>query len=428
MAAHQKKPQAPTLSRLVSTTLHGLSPIQTIMKMAENDHLRTLGLDPSTVISFGGGWCDHEAPEALRAAYQRIIADPGLFHKSGRYSSIKGSHACREQLCAFEHKIYHVSNLGPENILLGHSSTQLFHDILRVLCDPGDTVLFLDPAYANYFNAVRCALPTSSWQFLSALNPQTWKYLSDPQHILAILDDLCQQNPRCKALVVTVPDNPTSQIPSDAFLDAAAQILSDHGRFLILDFAYKALWFHMMPGCFSWSPQDHPNVVMLHSNSKWLSSLGRRFGWVEADTAVITGLEKINESVLLSPDTLHSMTTARFLEETLADGTLATYIDDTRTLYKTTASILLKAIDAHLGWPRLAPAGGLYTVSPIPGDTPLFDFVDNLLREQGVLVIPGAGFGPSMEHAVRLSYGPLCRTPEKIREGIERIGAFCNKK
>lgn len=427
MAAHQKKPQAPRLSRLVQTTLQGLSPIQTIMKMAENQHLHSLGLDPNTVISFGGGWCDHEAPETLRAAYRQIVTDPALFHRSGRYSSIKGSHACREQLAALEHAIYHVPHLDPENILLGHSSTQLFHDILRVLCDPGDTVMFLDPTYANYFNAVRCALPTSSWEFLPALDPKTWSYLPDPDHALSILEHLCQSNPRCKALVVAVPDNPTSQIPSDAFLDATAQILADHGRCLILDFAYKALWFQAMPRCFSWSPQDHPNVVMLHSNSKWLSSLGRRFGWVEADAAVIAGLEKINESVLLSPDTLHSMTTARFLEETLADGTLPFYIEATRKLYKATADILLKAMDKHLGWPRLTPAGGLYTCSPIPGDIPPFEFVDDLLRDQGVLVIPGAGFGPSMEHGVRFSYGPLCRTPEKINEGIERIGVFCNK-
>ena len=185
---------------------------------------------------------------------------------------------------------------------------------------------------------------------------------------LSILEHLCQSNPRCKALVVTVPDNPTSQIPSDAFLDAAAQILADHERFLVLDFAYKALWFHAMPRCFSWSPQDHPNVVMLHSNSKWLSSLGRRFGWVEADTAVIAGMEKINESVLLSPDTLHSMTTARFLEATLADGTLPVYIeDDSEAVQRTTAQSSSKPwtnISAGRGSP---PAGGLYTCSPIPG-------------------------------------------------------------
>jgi aspartate/methionine/tyrosine aminotransferase len=427
MAAHTTTLKTPPLSSLVTETLHGLSPIQTIMKMTEHHHLTALGLKPDDVISFGGGWCNHEAPQALRDTYQQIITDPDLFHQSGRYSAIKGSHACREQLAAFEQRIFHVNNLTPYNLLIGQSSTQLFHDILRVLCNPGDTILFLDPAYANYFNAVRCALPTSPMRFLPALDPQSWTYLPDPHQTLVDLDTLCRQNPRCKALVITVPDNPTSQIPSDAFLTEAEEILTRHHRFLILDFAYKALWFNAMPDCFSWSPLEHPNVVSLHTNSKWLSSLGRRFGWAEADPTIITGLEKINESVLLSPDTLHSMTTARFLQETLDDGSLPSYIETTRKLYRDTASILLHAMDTHLDWPKLTPTGGLYTCSPIPDDTPPFEFVDRLLQATGVLVIPGTGFGPSMEHGIRLSYGPLCRTPEKIREGIERIGAYCEK-
>jgi len=424
MAAHQKKPHTPPLSTLAQTTLHGLSPIQTIMKMAEDDHLKALGLTPSEVISFGGGWCDHEAPEDLRTTYRQIITDPFLFHQSGRYSAIKGSLACREQLSALEHTVYHVTAIGPGNILIGQSSTQLFHDTLRALCDPGDTVLFLDPAYANYFNAVRCALSKRKWTFLPALNPQTWDYLPCIDDTLAHLDQILRQDPHAKAMVITAPDNPTSQIPPASFLSRAADLLADHGRYLILDFAYKALWFGDMPPCFTWSPQDHPNVVSLHSNSKWLSSLGRRFGWVEADTTVIDGLEKINESMLLSPDTLHSMATARFLQETLADHRLSTFIETTRKLYEKTADILLKAMDRHLGWPRLTPAGGLYTCSPIPGGEEPFAFVDRLLREKGVLVIPGTGFGPSMAHAVRFSYGPLCRTPEKIKEGVERMGEF----
>ena len=42
------------LSTLVEETLAGLSPIQTIMKMAEDRNIVKMGLDPGTVISFGG--------------------------------------------------------------------------------------------------------------------------------------------------------------------------------------------------------------------------------------------------------------------------------------------------------------------------------------------------------------------------------------
>ncbi|HIH29345.1 MAG TPA: pyridoxal phosphate-dependent aminotransferase [Thermoplasmata archaeon] len=423
VSAEQKKKLH--LSHLIEQELRGLSPIQTIMKIAEAQAIHDMGLDPENIISFGGGWCNHTAPEALRNAYQMILNDARLFHQSGRYSPIIGDSSCREQLCRFEETIYGLNSLERNNILLGHSSTQLFHDVLRAVCDPGEPIGFLDPTYANYLNAVKCALPGSPIRFIPALDPRTWTYLPAPDTSLEILKQHCEKGLR--VFVIPVPDNPTSQIPSEEFLTSALDIVSDANGYLLLDFAYKALWFRKMPRCYSWSPQEHPHLITLHSNSKWLSSLGRRFGWVEAHETVINGLEKINESILLSPDSLHSMTTTRFLEQTLADGSLKQYVNDTRSLYQKTAAVMMSAIDSQLGWKRLTPAGGLYTCCPTPHQMQLQGFVKRLLKTTGVLLIPGTGFGPSMRYGLRLSYGPLCYEHEKIIEGIERISNYLAK-
>ncbi len=422
MSAQNKAQRTVHLSDLIEKKLHNFSPIQTIMKMVEVRNIRDIGLDPAKMISFGGGWCNHRAPQQLQEIYIEIVKNKELFHESGRYSSIIGSYACREQLCRFEKEIYNLLGLSPSNILLGHSSTQLFHDVLRVLCDPSDGVCFLDPTYANYMNAVKCALPDSKIFFIPALNKKTWEYLPDPNRSLELLKKYCSDG--VKVLVIPVPDNPTSQIPSTDFLSAALEILEDSNGFLVLDHAYKALWFDEMPTCYSWSPAKKPNLITLHSNSKWLSSLGRRFGWIEADEQVIAGCEKINESVLLSPDTLHSMTTTRFLEETLDDKTLKTYIDEIRMLYQKTAEVLMSALDHILCWKYLVPKGGLYTCCPVPGDEDPTLFVERVMKHTGVVLVPGTGFGPSMQHALRLSYGPLCYNHEYITEGIERIKKY----
>jgi aspartate/methionine/tyrosine aminotransferase len=425
MGSSLKRKRKLPLSDLVEKELRGLSPIQTIMKMAENQAIRKMGLNPEEVISFGGGWCNHTAPEALRNAYQAIINDATLFHQSGRYSPIRGDSFCREQICRFENTIYNLTVLEPQNILLGHSSTQLFHDVLRVVCNPGEPVGFLDPTYANYLNAVKCALPSSPIWFVPALDPPTWTYLKTPDESLEILKQYCDKGLR--VFVIPVPDNPTSQIPPEGFLKSALEIITDRGGYLVLDHAYKALWFGDMPRCYSWSPVEHSHLITLHSNSKWLSSLGRRFGWVEAHETVINGLEKINESVLLSPDSLHSMTTARFLEQTLMDGSLKQYVSDVRTLYEKTAAVMMSTLDSHLGWKRLTPDGGLYTCCPTLRRKEPRGFVERLLKATGVLLIPGTGFGPSMSHGLRLSYGPLCYEHEKIVEGIERISQYLAK-
>ncbi|MBU0498297.1 MAG: pyridoxal phosphate-dependent aminotransferase [Candidatus Thermoplasmatota archaeon] len=407
------------LSSLVTQDLAGLSPIQTIMKMTEERTIRNLGLDPKNVISFGGGWCNHNAPQKLQQIYQEICTDKHLFHQSGRYSAILGDHQCRTELAHFEQTIFNMHNITADNILIGQSSTQLFHDLLRVLANPGEPVCVLDPTYANYINAIKCALPRSLIQYIPALNPLTWTYLEAEQYSLQQLETHCKKGARI--LVIPVPDNPTSQIPSQSFLQGCYDILAQHNGFLILDMAYETLYFNNMPPCFSWSPEDKPHLITLHTNSKWLSSLGRRLGWIEAAPPIIQGLEKINESVILSPDTLHSMTTARFLQQTLENNQLKQYLSGLRKLYKNTAQVLINALTKNLDWLYLPPAGGLYTCCPTPNHIPPFEFSETLLRATGVLVIPGNGFGPSMNHAIRLSYGPLCYHHKRICEGIERI-------
>lgn len=414
------------LTKLVDKDLASFSTIQKIMKMAEKRNIVKMGFNPNDVISFGGGWCNHFTPESLREIYIDIINDKELFHKSGRYSPIIGDYHCRKQICEFEREIYHLRGLQPSNILLGHSSTQLFHDIIRVLCDPGDSICVMDPTYANYINSIKCAVPGSKLRFIPALDVKSWKYLSDPESSLEILKNYCSNG--VKVFVIPVPDNPTSQIPEDSFLRSSLEILDDYKGFLVLDFAYKALWFDRMPKCFSWSSSEFSNLISLHSNSKWLSSLGRRLGWIEANKNIISGLEKINESVLLSPDTLHSIATAKFLEKTIGDNSLKDYIDKTRKLYKETADVMIKPIDDKLFWKRLSPMGGLYICCPTPNDKNPVSFVEEVFRATGVLIIPGLGFGPSMEKAVRFSYGSICYDHGKIEEGMERIEDYLNRK
>lgn len=415
------------LSDLVDESLDGLSPIQTIMKMAEDRNIVDMGLNPDDVISFGGGWCNHKAPQELVDSYNEILSDPVLFHKSGRYSSILGSYHLREQLCFFEKEIFQVKDMTPENILIGHSSTHLCHEVMRLLANPGDTICFLDPTYANYENSVNVAINGAKMFFVPGLDVDSWEYMPDPDSSLEILKKYCSEE-KTRVFMLPVPDNPTSQIPSEVFMKGALEIMQDYNGFLVLDYAYKELWFgDKKPSCFSWSPVEYPNLLTIHSNSKWLSSLGRRLGWVEASEHVISSMEKLNESVLLSPDTFHSMATAGFLEKTLNNDVLKNFIEETRNLYEKTSKVMTDSIKDLLGWKQLLPKGGLYTVCPIPNKKDSVSFVEDVLKNTGVLLIPGKGFGPSMDRAVRLSYGPLCYDHDSIVEGIERISKYVKK-
>jgi len=218
------------------------------------------------------------------------------------------------------------------------------------------------------------------------------------------------------------PDNPTSQVVPQSLADVMLAKTSEAGAWLAIDFAYKAQYFQAPPAYYAWSPADHPNVVGIHSNSKWARGLGRRLGWIEAQTPVVEAIERVQQCSILCPDTLSQMTMARYLKGAIADGSLKKYVADANALYKNAAAVTLKAIDTHLQRPRLTPFGGLYTVVDI--GTNADEFVPKALKATGVLVVPGGGFGESLKNGVRISFGPLVKDTAKIDEGLARLGTW----
>lgn len=414
------------LSRLVREQMAHPSPIRQIMKMADRQNIVAMGLNPDEVISFGGGWVNHAAPEGLRDAYEEVAADPALFHRSGGYAPTLGELECREQVAHFEAHLFGVRHLGPEHIAIGLGSTQLTHDLLRVLLDPGDTVLLLDPTYANYAGQIAFAVPGARVVRWRVLDPETWAYLpvADPGRTIAeferVFDDV-----RPRLVIFGAPDNPTSQILPQRVVEAMLARVSHAEAWLAVDFAYKCQYFSPPPSYYAWSPAEHPSLVGIHSNSKWARSLGRRLGWIEADPAVIEGLERVQQCSILCADTLSQMTMARYVRRAIADGSLRRYVDDTNALYREAAEVTIAAIDEHLGWPRLAPAGALYTVVNVGMDAD--EFMPRALKATGVLTVPGRGFGESLTNGIRISYGPLVHAPERIREGIGRLGEWARR-
>ena len=410
---------SPSLSSLVTAQIAKPSPIRQIMKMAERQNILAMGLDPANVISFGGGWVNHE----FRQAYQSVVSDPDLFHKSGAYTATLGDMECREQIARFEEHIFGVPRLTAEHIAIGMGSTQLTHDLFRTLLDPGDTVMLLDPTYANYEGQLAFAATGIKVVRLRVLDPETWSYLpeTDPDGVAREFTRLFDQH-RPKLVLFGAPDNPTSQVVPQALADVMLAKTAEAGSWLAIDFAYKCQYFQTPPPYYAWSPADHPNVIGIHSNSKWARGLGRRLGWIEAATPVIEAIERVQQCSILCPDTLAQMAMARYLKQAIPDGSLRKYIDHANGMYQNAATVTLKAVDTHLQRPRLTPFGGLYTCVDI--GTNAEAFVPKALQATGVLVVPGGGFGASLTNGVRISFGPLVRDTAKIEEGLARLGRW----
>ncbi len=410
----------PQLSKKAVMFRRQISPVRQIMSYANPAYFKKLGFEPQEVISFAGGWVNHKAPKLMQQVYAEIINDEEKLHQSGGYSPTLGLPACKEALVKYEQHLYNMQGINPEQIAIGANSTQMTFDIFQVLLDPHDKILLLDPAYCNFPTQITTAMDVEIIRF-SVVDTEKWEYIPE-QKVQEFAQFIRQEKP--KVVLLVAPDNPTSQILPQAFVQAAHDAVKEIGGFLVIDFAYKDIVFsEKIPEYFSWPPSEH--YLSLHSNSKWCRGLGRRLGWIEASEEVISVFESVQSSAILCPDTLHQMALTTYLEKAIADGSLRAYMRDVNHLYKKAAEKTVQAIREHTGLPCFVPQGGLYTCMKIDRDSAAF--VEEVLKATGVLFVPGWGFGRTQQDAVRISYGPLVHDLDKIDQAIKKVGAFLQR-
>ena len=414
------------LSKIVKKQIKCPSPIRQIMKVAERENIIKMGINPEDVISFSGGWVNHRAPKEFREEYIEMSVDDRLFHITGAYTATLGDNECREQIAEFEKHLFGMKNIHRENIMIGMGSTQLTHDLLKTILDPGDKVMVVDPTYANYFGQIEFSVADIKIISLPVLDSQKWEYLPvhRPEAVIDSFDMLFRKH-KPKLFLFCSPDNPTGQIMPQEIVDFMYNSISRNRSYLAIDFAYKCQCFEEPPKYFSWSPQDYPNLIGIHSNSKWARALGRRLGWIEASEEVIGGIERVQQCSILCADSLHQMTMAQYLKKAIPSGSFLAYINEMTNQYRRIAKRTIDAVDRELGFPRLEPMGGLYTVLDVGMDGN--EFTSRALTNTSVLFVPGGGFGGSLKNSVRISYGPLVTTPEKIDEGLARVGNWLKK-
>ena len=121
---------------------------------------------------------------------------------------------------------------------------------------------------------------------------------------------------------------------------------------------------------------------------------------------------------------MHQMAFTRYIKKAINNNSLKQYIIDTNIKYFEAAERTIKSINSHLNYKCTFPQGGLYTCISVNQDGG--EFVENVLKNTGVLFVPGWGFGRSLKNAVRVSYGPLVNNLDLIDEGFEKVANYIN--
>jgi len=409
------------ISKLATDLFRKVSPVREIMNFADPANLRKYGIDPDHLISFGGGWVNHKSPAKLADAYKQIVDDELKFHHSGGYSPTNGEKSTKDALVKFENTIYGTKNLTADNIVIGQSSSHLTSLLLSVLLDEGDQICMLDPSYCNYPLQIKVSTGSHVLKF-PVIDEKNYEYIANKSETIVKFKTFLLKN-KPKVVMLISPDNPTSKILSDEFIRETHETVKTYGGVIVMDFAYKEIYFGEYPEYFSLGQDE--NFISIRSNSKWCRGLGRRLGWIEAPKYVIDAFESLQNSTILSPDRLHQMALTDYINSSVEDNSLVPYINEIRALYKETALITIDAIHKYIGLPCLEPDGGLYTCIRVNKNSA--EFVEDVLKGTGVLFVPGWGFGKTVAQSVRLSYGPLVYEHQLIEDGLKKVGKFLGK-
>jgi aspartate/methionine/tyrosine aminotransferase len=279
-------------------------------------------------------------------------------------------------------------------VVLGAPEEGIFL-LMHALLEAGDEVVVLTPCYdslANVAEYLRCRVVR--WPLVEAEEQpgQTADWQLDLDRLKALV------TPRTRLLVVNFPHNPTGYVPSAEQWREIVDLAERTGVWLFSDEMYRGLEYEAgqrLPAACDLSDR----AVTLSGLSKTYGLPGLRMGWlVVADEALRARVLRWKDytTICASAPSEVLAETALQVAERLADRSRAIVSGNLRT-----ADAFFARRPALFRWNRPL-AGSVALVGLRRGSAGAF--CDRLLREAGVLLLPGTCLGSDDRH-VRFGLG-----------------------
>jgi succinyldiaminopimelate transaminase len=254
---------------------------------------------------------------------------------------------------------------------------------------PGDVVVIPAICYPTYEVGVRLAgAEVVRSDSLTALGP----------------------DPRVRLVWVNSPSNPTGRVLPTAHLRKVVDWARERGAVVASDECYLSLGWESTPVSVL-SPEvcggDHRGVLAVHSLSKRSNLAGYRAGFVGGDPALIGQLLAVRKHAgMIPPAPVQGAMVAALGDES--------HVAEQRARYAARRSALREALTGA-GFEISHSEAGLYLWATRGEDC--WATVDWLAR-RGILVAPGAFYGPAADRHVRVA---VTATDERVAAAANRL-------
>ena len=323
------------------------------------------------------------------------------------YTHTAGYMELREAIAAKIGELHRVS-YSPAEIMSTVGASMAIYAAIRASVGRGDNAIIISPAYAIFSNGV----------IMAGGEPRPVPLARDGNRFRLDLDRVRSAiDGGTRMLVVNSPSNPTGWVIGEDEQRALIAIADEHDLMLLSDEVYERLVYdgRDIAPSFARIAGNRDRLIVVNSFSKTYNMTGWRLGWAQANERVIKTMYKAVEFMTSNPTAMVQQAGI----VALRDG--EPYIRELRQHYAARRQQVKTALEALPGVSLPDPQGAFYAFPRIGTASDSTAFTAALLRETGVALAPGVGFGRDGEGYIRVCFAS---TEATVAEALSRLRNF----
>lgn len=365
-----------------------------------NEKRLKLEAEGRTIYNLSVGTPDFKPYDHVVAALTEAAQDPEMW----KYA-LRDLPELKQAVCDYYERRFDVAGITPDMVASCNGTQEGVGHLGLALLDPGDTVIVPDPCYPVFEAGAKIADAELAYY------PLTAEHGFLP-HVADIDPEVAD---RAKYIIVSLPANPVGSVGTPEVYEEIIAFAREHDLIVVHDNAYSDIVYDgPRGGSFLSYPGALEVGVEFFSLSKSFNVTGARVGFLVGRADVVAAFSKLRSQIDFG----------MFLPIQKAAIACLTgpldAVEEQRLKYQERRDALCDGLES-LGWERPNAHGSMFVWAKLPGGrTDSMAFCEELMESAGVVVTPGASFGPSGEGYVRMA---LVLPPEGIAQAVDAIRA-----
>lgn len=367
---------------------------------ALNNRRVALETEGRTIYNLSVGTPDFEPYPHVVDAVAQAIQDPQMW----KYS-LRDLPELKQAVCDYYVRRFGVKGITPDMVCSVNGTQEGVGVFGLAMLDEGDTVLVPDPCYPVFEAGVKIAGGELAYYPLNAEHD----FLPYVEGIDPAVAD------RAKYMIVSLPANPVGSVGTPELYAQIIEFAREHDLLIVHDNAYSDITFDgPRGGSFLQYPGALEVGVEFFSLSKSFNVTGARIGFLVGRPDVVAAFSKLRSQIDFGMYLPLQKAAIAALTGPLDE------VEHQRLMYQERRDALCDGLEA-IGWQRPNAHGSMFVWAKLPGGrVDSMAFCEELMERAGVIVTPGASFGPHGEGYVRMA---LVLPPEGLRAAVDAIEA-----